>query len=254
MRNNNKTKYTEDLLYKYINSLDKIPLLTVDEEKELFIKYKNGDETVKNKLIESNLRLVVNIARSYVGKSNLKLMDIIQEGNWGLIKAVENYDVSKGYKFSTYATITIVRKIDVAISKFDKSVSIPSSFFKRLKKYLGDRDKIQQKFGIDLSLEEISELLDISLDDIGLFDSLLKDSVGLKEIITKKGVKETKTADNVSYENILPDNKPLIEEITIERMMQRDVRRLMNNSNLTYNEFITIMYRYGMDKTLSEVG
>ena len=155
----------EDPVRMYLKEIGKVPLLSPDEEIELAKKIELGDEEAKKKLAESNLRLVVSIAKRYAGRG-MQLLDLIQEGNLGLIKAVEKFDYRKGYKFSTYATWWIRQTIERAIMNQTRTIRLPIHIVKELNVYLRTARELSHKLDHEPSAEEIAEQLDKPVDDV----------------------------------------------------------------------------------------
>lgn len=150
--------YISDSIRTYINEIIKIPLLSGEEEKELFIRYGKGDMDAKEKIIEANLRLVVNIAKGYIGRG-VDLIDMIQDGNEGLMKAIERFDVSKNYRLSTYATWWIKQFIRRSIENNSNTIRIPSHLYQKIIKYRAIKDAyIKNHTGSEPSFDELLEL------------------------------------------------------------------------------------------------
>ncbi len=156
---------TDDPVRMYLKDIGKVPLLTPDEEVALAIRMAEGDETAKRRMAEANLRLVVSIAKRYVGRG-LLFLDLIQEGNLGLIKAVEKFDYTKGYKFSTYATWWIRQTIERAIMNQTRTIRLPIHIVKELNVYLRTARELSHKLDHEPSAEEIAEQLDKPVDDV----------------------------------------------------------------------------------------
>ena len=155
----------EDPVRMYLKEIGKVPLLSADEEIELAKKMEEGDESAKKKLAEANLRLVVSIAKRYVGRGML-FLDLIQEGNLGLIKAVEKFDYRKGYKFSTYATWWIRQAITRAIADQARTIRIPVHMVETINKLIRVSRQLLQELGREPSPEEIAEEMDIPVERV----------------------------------------------------------------------------------------
>lgn len=154
-----------DPVRQYLREIGKVPLLTAEEEIELAKRYEKGDKKAKDKLIESNLRLVVSIAKKYIGRG-LSLLDLIQEGNQGLIRAVEKYDWRKGYKFSTYATWWIRQAITRAIADQARTIRIPVHMVETINKLYRVSRRLMQELGREPTPEEIGEQLEMDPDRV----------------------------------------------------------------------------------------
>lgn len=161
--NNIEGVNTDDPVRMYLREIGKIPLLSYDEELELAEKVLKGDEEAKQKLAESNLRLVVSIAKKYVGRGML-FLDLIQEGNMGLIKAVEKFDYTKGYKFSTYATWWIRQAITRAIADQARTIRIPVHMVETINKLIRTSRHLLQQFGREPTPEEIAKEMEIPVE------------------------------------------------------------------------------------------
>ena len=155
----------EDPVRMYLKEIGKVPLLSADEEKELAIRMEEGDEEAKKRLAEANLRLVVSIAKRYVGRGML-FLDLIQEGNLGLIKAVEKFDYRKGFKFSTYATWWIRQAITRAIADQARTIRIPVHMVETINKLVRVSRQLLQELGREPTPEEIAEKMDIPVERV----------------------------------------------------------------------------------------
>ena len=169
----------DDPVRMYLREIGKIPLLTYDEELDLAKKILTGDEEAKQKLAESNLRLVVSIAKKYVGRGML-FLDLIQEGNMGLIKAVEKFDYTKGYKFSTYATWWIRQAITRAIADQARTIRIPVHMVETINKLIRTSRHLLQKNGREPTPEEIAEEMEIPVEKVMEIQKIAQDPVSLE--------------------------------------------------------------------------
>ena len=156
---------TDDPVRMYFKEIGKVPLLTAEEERELAIRIEQGDQEAKNKLCESNLRLVVSIARRYLNRG-LSFLDLIQEGNLGLIKAVEKFDYTKGYKFSTYATWWIRQAITRSIADQARTIRIPVHMVETINKMIRISRQLLQELGREPSSEEIAAEMGITVEKV----------------------------------------------------------------------------------------
>lgn len=162
----------KDFIKLYFNDISKIPLLTYDEEREIARKIKKGDEEAKKKLIESNLRLVISIAKRFFG-SRLSFSDLIQEGNIGLIKAIEKFDPDKEFKFSTYATWWIKQSITKAIADMTRHVRIPVHLIDEINQYNKTYQLLFQKHGREPTSKEIAAALDFPIKKIKKLEEVI---------------------------------------------------------------------------------
>ena len=170
---------TDDPVRMYFKEIGKVPLLTADEERELAIRIEQGDEEAKKKLCESNLRLVVSIARRYLNRG-LSFLDLIQEGNLGLIKAVEKFDYTKGYKFSTYATWWIRQAITRSIADQARTIRIPVHMVETINKLIRISRQLLQEYGREPTSEEIAKEMGISVEKVREIKKISQDPVSLE--------------------------------------------------------------------------
>lgn len=162
----------------YLNEINQIPLLSAEDEKELAIKAAQGDSAAKEKLINSNLKLVVSIAKKFQG-NGISFLDLIQEGNMGLIAAIDKFDTSLGYRFSTYAYYWIKTTISRAVNQQNRSIRIPVYMVEKLSKYKKIEQELSQKYNREPTENEIAEKMDISVKEIRELKEYLSDTVSL---------------------------------------------------------------------------
>lgn len=162
----------------YLNEINQIPLLSAEDEKELAIKAAQGDSAAKEKLINSNLKLVVSIAKKFQG-NGISFLDLIQEGNMGLIAAIDKFDTSLGYRFSTYAYYWIKTTISRAVNQQNRSIRIPVYMVEKLSKYKKTEQELSQKYNREPTENEIAEKMDISVKEIRELKEYLSDAVSL---------------------------------------------------------------------------
>ena len=180
-----KFSSVSDSVKIYMRQIHTIPLLSPEQELYLAKKIADGDEVAKNKLVESNLRLVASIARKYIGKSNLTFLDLIQEGNLGLVKAVEKYDYTRGYKFSTYATYWIKQSISRAIADQSRTIRTPVHVVEALSKISKAKSELYQTLGHKPTVEEISAATGITVDKIELYTDASKLPLSIDKPLTE---------------------------------------------------------------------
>ena len=171
----------DDPVRMYLKEIGKVPLLSPDEEIELAKKIELGDEEAKKKLAESNLRLVVSIAKRYAGRG-MQLLDLIQEGNLGLIKAVEKFDYRKGYKFSTYATWWIRQAITRAIADQARTIRIPVHMVETINRLVRTQRQLVQKLGREATPEELAKELDMPVERVREIMKMTMDALKLSEL------------------------------------------------------------------------
>ena len=184
----------DDPVRMYLKEIGKVPLLSPDEEIELAKKIELGDEEAKKKLAESNLRLVVSIAKRYAGRG-MQLLDLIQEGNLGLIKAVEKFDYRKGYKFSTYATWWIRQAITRAIADQARTIRIPVHMVETINRLVRTQRQLVQKLGREATPEELAKELDMPVERVREIMKISQDPVSLE---TPIGERRTATSGTLS--------------------------------------------------------
>ncbi|MBU5484792.1 sigma-70 family RNA polymerase sigma factor [Clostridium sp. MSJ-11] len=238
----------EDYINIYLKEIGKEELLNQEEEIELAKKIEEGDQLAKDRLIESNLRLVVSIAKRYVGKG-LSLLDLVQEGNIGLMKAVEKFDYKKGYRFSTYATWWIKQAVTRAIADQSRTIRIPVHMNEIASKVIKTQKKLEQKLDREPSEEEVAEELQIPLQKIKQIYSICREPISL----------ETPVGDNEDtfLENFIADDSYAPEENVISSMLGDVITSALGT--LSPREERIVRLRYGLledgeIRTLEEIG
>ncbi len=238
----------EDPVRMYLKEIGKVPLLSAEEEKELAMRMEKGDEDAKKRLAEANLRLVVSIAKRYVGRGML-FLDLIQEGNLGLIKAVEKFDYKKGYKFSTYATWWIRQAITRAIADQARTIRIPVHMVETINKLIRVQRQLLQELGREPYPEEIAEKMNLPVDRVREIQKISQEPVSLE---TPIGEEE----DSHLGDFIQDDNVPVPSEAAAETMLKEQLDEVLKT--LTEREKKVLRLRFGLDdqraRTLEEVG
>lgn len=238
----------DDPVRMYLKEIGKVPLLTAEEEIELAKKIELGDEEAKQKLAEANLRLVVSIAKRYVGRGML-FLDLIQEGNLGLIKAVDKFDYRKGYKFSTYATWWIRQAITRAIADQARTIRIPVHMVETINKIMRVSRQLVQELGREPSAEEIAKKLDMPVEKVREIIKISQEPVSLE---TPIGEEE----DSHLGDFIQDDNVPVPAEAAAYTMLKEQIGEVL--TSLTPREQLVLRLRFGLDdgrsRTLEEVG
>ena len=238
----------EDPVRMYLKEIGKVPLLSADEEIDLAQRMEEGDESAKKRLAEANLRLVVSIAKRYVGRGML-FLDLIQEGNLGLIKAVEKFDYRKGYKFSTYATWWIRQAITRAIADQARTIRIPVHMVETIKKLIRVSRQLLQELGREPTPEEIAEEMNMSVERVREILKISQEPVSLE---TPIGEEE----DSHLGDFIQDDNVPVPADAAAFTMLKEQLEEVL--STLTEREQKVLRLRFGLDdgraRTLEEVG
>ena len=241
------TVYTDDSVKMYLQEIHK-PILTKEQEKSLALRIRNGDEKAKELFIERNLRLVIKVARKYTGHG-ISFLDLIQEGNLGLIKAVDKFDVTKGYKFSTYATCWIRQSIQRSLGDKSRNIRLPIHLYEKVKKYELLKKELSLKFNREPTFEELSKKMRVSIDTIYKYERLKHDTISLNMIV---GDEDSELEDFISLSTESIDNQ------FIEENLKDVIENLLKNSHLTTKEIDILKLRFGIGtndpKTLEEAG
>ena len=238
----------EDPVRMYLKEIGKVPLLSAEEEIELAKRMEDGDEEAKKKLAEANLRLVVSIAKRYVGRGML-FLDLIQEGNLGLIKAVEKFDYRKGYKFSTYATWWIRQAITRAIADQARTIRIPVHMVETINKLIRVSRQLLQELGREPLPEEIAEEMDIPVERVREILKISQEPVSLETPIGEE--EDSHLGDFIQDENV-----PVPAEAAAFTLLKEQLVEVLGT--LTEREQKVLRLRFGLDdgraRTLEEVG
>ena len=239
---------TDDPVRMYLKEIGTVPLLTAEEELEIAQRMAAGDEEARKKLSESNLRLVVSIAKRYVGRG-MQFLDLIQEGNLGLIKAVEKFDYSKGYKFSTYATWWIRQAITRAIADQARTIRIPVHMVETINKLIRVSRQLLQEYGREPTPEEIAKEMGVSEEKVREITKIAQEPVSLE---TPIGEEE----DSHLGDFIPDDDIPAPAEAAAFTMLKEQLTDVLDT--LTPREEKVLRLRFGLDdgraRTLEEVG
>ncbi len=243
-----KNLSVDDPVRMYLKEIGKVPLLTADEEIELAKRMEEGDEEAKKRLCEANLRLVVSIAKRYVGRGML-LLDLIQEGNLGLIKAVDKFDYTKGYKFSTYATWWIRQAITRSIADQARTIRIPVHMVETINKLIRVSRQLLQELGREPSPEEIAQEMGISVDKVREIQKVAQEPVSLETPIGEE--EDSHLGDFIPDEDV-----PQPVEAAAFSLLKEQLNEVLDT--LTDREQKVLKLRFGLDdgraRTLEEVG
>ncbi len=236
-----------DPVRMYLREIGRIPLLSADQEIDLAQRIEKGENPAKKKLTESNLRLVVSIAKRYVGRG-LTLLDLIQEGNQGLIRAVEKYDWRRGYKFSTYATWWIRQAITRAIADQARTIRVPVHMVETINKLMRTSRKLMQELGRDPTPEEIGQTMEITPTKVR---EILKISQGTTSLEAPVGDEEDSLLGD-----FIADTAPSPYDTASKQLLKDNIREVLET--LSPREARVLVYRFGLEggkpMTLEEVG
>ena len=239
---------TEDPVRMYLKEIGTVPLLSADEEMELAKKKAEGDEQAKERLIEANLRLVVSIAKRYTGRG-MSFLDLVQEGNLGLIKGVEKFDYTKGYKLSTYATWWIRQSVTRALADQARTIRVPVHMVETINKMSKMQRKLTLELGYEPSVAELAEALDMSEDKVMEIMQIAREPASLETPIGEE--------DDSNLGDFVADNNIVTPEGNVESVMLREhIDALLGD--LKERERQVIVLRFGLEdghpRTLEEVG
>ena len=246
-----KDAQTYDSIQMYLKEIGQYPLIPASEEKNLAYRIEKGDMEAKNLLARANLRLVVSIAKKYVGRSSdLTLLDLIQEGNLGLFKAVEKFDWTKGYKFSTYATWWIRQSITRALADQSRTIRIPVHMVETISKYKQVVRRLSQDLGREPLIEEIATEMNLEVEKIHIIEQINQDTVSLEQPIGDDDEKSTRG-------EFIPDDKILRpDQDTSRRILSDQIKEVLDTLNPKERKILELRYGLidGIQHTLEEVG
>ena len=239
-----------DNIQMYLKEIGRTPLLKGQEEKELAKRILKGDEQAKHKLISANLRLVVSIAKHYINRGPLGISDLIQEGNFGLFRAVEKFDYTRGFKFSTYATWWIRQAITRALADQSRTIRIPVHMVETISKYTKVKRKLAQELGRDPLTEEIAVEMGLLVDKVRHIEKISQTVVSLETPIGEDDDKSVRG-------DFIPDEKNLTPlQSTSQELLRDQIRKILGD--LTPREQKVLEMRFGLTDgvthTLEEVG
>jgi len=238
--------HLDDSVRMWLRRIGRIPLLSADREAELARAAKQGNESAKQALIESNLRLVVSIAKRYVGRG-LSLQDLIQEGNVGLIRAVDKFDCERGFRFSTYATWWIRQSVARAVSDQGRTIRIPVHTLEATSKLLRAASRLQQALGRDATIQEIADATGMGSEKVAEFFAAIHEPLSLDSPFAN--------SDDSSLSDFLTDDSESADASTTRAIMRSLIDEML--SDLHERERDVIILRYGLDdghhRTLEEV-
>lgn len=220
---------------RYLNEISKIPLLTPEETKELIIKIKQGDETARKKIIESNLRFVVYLAKKYINRG-IPFLDLVQEGNIGLMKAIDKFDPSKGLKLSTYSSFWIKEQINRLILNTSRNIRIPIHKQENYGKYIRVNNKLSNELGRNPTFEELAYEMGCSVEEVKEYNNIIKDTVSLNILVGEDN--DTELENFIAY-----------EDESINNFVNKEfLKKIINfsKSKLSLREVYILELRYGL--------
>jgi len=242
----------DDVVQNYIRDVSRYPVLTKEEEIQLAKRIENNDQLAKRQLTHANLKLVVHNAKKYMGR-NLAFLDLIQEGNIGLFRAVEKFDWRKGYKFSTYASYWIDQSIRRALADQSRPVRLPVHVEEKLNKFKKERRSLESELGREPSDEELSERLEVAIDTIYYFKKISQDTVSIDTMVGFSEDSDTQVVEMIEDEHT---ESPV--DIASNRILRSHVMKMIDEV-LEPREKKVVMLRFGLDgtnvtHTLEEIG
>jgi len=247
----NVDQFADDSVKMYLREIGKIPLLTQEEEQKLAVKAAKGNKKAKDKMVEANMRLVVSIAKRYSGRG-LDFLDLIQEGNTGLLRAVEKFDPEKGFKFSTYATWWIRQAITRAIADQARTIRIPVHMVETINKVLRASRKLTGELNREPTIEEIAKEMDMDVEKVDYVMRIKQDIASLDQSVGKDGDDE----DSVLGDFVEDEERLSPEDSAANQMLKEQLAEII--STLSEREQKIIKLRFGIGggrpHTLEEVG
>ena len=247
----NVDAFADDSVRLYLREIGKIPLLTIDEENELAKKVVEGDKKAKDKMVEANMRLVVSIAKRYSGRG-LDLLDLIQEGNTGLLRAVEKFDPDKGFKFSTYATWWIRQAITRAIADQARTIRIPVHMVETINKVLRTTRKLTTELNREPTNEEIAKELDMEPEKIDYVMRIKQDIASLDASVGRDGDDE----DSVLGDFVEDEERASPEDAAVTQILKEQLAEILSTLSEREQKIIRMRFGIGGERphTLEEVG
>lgn len=241
-------EFVDDSFRTYLNEIARYPLLSREEEKIIGYRIKSGDMDARKILIERNLRLVVSVARSF-NNCGLSILDLIQEGNIGLIRAVDEFEVSKNYRFSSYAIVAIRRAIVRGIENYSRTIRIPVHMHRHIRNYLKLNDKYDGRLTRVMSNYDISLELGMSIEEVKLCQKYIGDTVSLESLPVER---------DDDFGRFIPiDDKP-VSEVIIDKTLKEALIKAFLDAKLTTQQIKVLVLRYGLydgvNRSLSQVG
>ncbi|QQS61848.1 MAG: RNA polymerase sigma factor RpoD [Candidatus Moraniibacteriota bacterium] len=242
---------SSDLVQMYLREIGRVKLLTFEDEIHLAKQIEKGDPISKQRLTEANLRLVVSVAKKYVGRSkSLSLLDLIQEGNIGLFRAVEKFDYRKGYKFSTYATWWIRQAITRALADQSRTIRIPVHMVETINKYMQINRRLVQELGRDPLAEEIAAEMDVEVEKIRYIQKISQETVSLETSVGESD-------DDSVLGDFIEDTETLMpHQVASQKLLKKHIDEVLADLSPREQKILTIRFGLedGVTHTLEEVG
>ena len=247
----NVDQFADDTVRLYLREIGKIPLLKPEEEHELAMKILKGDKKAKNKMVESNMRLVVSIAKRYSGRG-LDLLDLIQEGNTGLLRAVEKFDPDKGFKFSTYATWWIRQAITRAIADQARTIRIPVHMVETINKVLRATRKLTNELNREPTTDEIAKEIGMEPEKVDYVMKIKQDIASLDATVGKDGDDE----DSVLGDFVEDEDRESPEDAAANQLLKEQIAQILTTLSEREQKIIKLRFGIGGGRphTLEEVG
>ena len=244
----NTYNLTENNLKDYLNNIGKISLLTAEEEKELGYKILSGDKDAVNELVIHNLRYVISIAK-YFTSFGLPFIDLIQEGNIGLIEAANRFDITKGFRFSTYAKSWIIQKIEVGIANSGRNIRIPHHRFAKIIKYNQIKEYLSKKLNRIPSQEELAKEMHEDIKKIELYESITNDTLSLNYLLSEDS--------NIEFSELISSERTVEDEV-IGNDLSNEIKEMFEAAGLDEYDIGVLVRRYDLDgngiRVYAEIG
>lgn len=241
--------YIQDSTRAYLQQINRIPLLTLEEEKNLCARIANGDECARERLAEANLRLVVSVAKKYINRTKIPFLDLIQEGNMGLMRAIDKFNPALGFKFSTYAVWWIKQAISRAVVEQSRAIRLPTHIIEQLSRMGRVTQEIFQETLQEPTVAQIAERMGLSEEKVRELQAIVKEPVSIDQTISED--------EDATIGDLIADEE---DESPIEKLFQEDVRNKLKTvlETLDRREMDVLLRRYGIGyqkaQTLEEIG
>lgn len=249
MIENVSSGYIQDSTRAYLQQINRIPLLTLEEEKNLCLRAANGEQFARERLAEANLRLVVSVAKKYINRTKIPFLDLIQEGNVGLMRAIDKFNPALGFKFSTYAVWWIKQSISRAVVEQSRAIRLPTHIIEQLSKMGRVTQEIFQETLQEPTIAQIAERMGLSEEKIRELQAIVKEPVSIDQTISED--------EDATIGDLIADEE---DESPIDKLFQEDIRNKLKTvlETLDKREMDVLLRRYGIGyqraQTLEEIG